>query len=154
MASLNQIQEFLGRKRFAVIGVSRDSKDFTRSLFRELRQRGYDAVPVNPAISEVEGVPCYPTLAGLPQPVEAALLMTKPAVTEEVVKQCVAAGVRDVWMHRATGQGAVSDAAVRYCAENGIRVIKGECPFMFLEHTALVHRIHGFCKKIVGRYPA
>ncbi len=154
MTSLNQIQEFLGRKRFAVIGVSRDSKDFTRRLFREFRTRGYDAVPVNPAVSEVDGVPCFPSVAGIPQPVEAALLMTKPAVTDEVVKQCAEAGVRDVWMYRASGEGAISAAAVRFCADNGIRVIKGECPYMFLEHPGLPHRIHGFCKKLVGRYPS
>ncbi len=153
MTSLNRIQEFLGRKRFAVVGVSRNPKDFTRSLFRDLRRRGYDAVPVNPCVAEVEGVACYPSLAGIPQPIEAVLLLTKPAVTGEVVKQCCEAGVRQVWMYRATGEGAVSRDAVEFCAAKGIGVIEGECPFMFLEHTGLPHRIHRFCKKLAGRYP-
>ncbi len=153
MTSLSGIQEFLGRKRFAVVGVSRNAKDFTRSLFRELRKRGYDAVPVNPAVNEVDGVTCFPSLAGIPEPVEAVLLLTKPGVTEDVVKQCPQAGVRQVWMYRAGGEGAISRKAVEFCAENGIGVVEGECPFMFLPKSGLVHGIHGFCKKLVGSYP-
>ena len=108
MTSLNSIQEFLGRKRFAVVGVSRNAKDFTRSLFRELRTRGYDAVPVNPGVSEIEGVRCFPGVAAIPEPVEAALLLTSPAVTDEVVKQCArsrrAAGLDVPGVGRRRGQ--------------------------------------------------
>ena len=44
----NQICNFLGHKRLAVIGVSRNSKDFSRVLFHEFLKRGYDAIPVHP----------------------------------------------------------------------------------------------------------
>jgi hypothetical protein len=32
-------------------------------------------------------------------------------------------------------------------------VVAGECPFMFLPETPWFHRLHGFCRKVVGRYP-
>ncbi len=153
MTSLQSIREFLGRKRFAVVGVSRNPKDFSRTLFRELRTRGFDAVPVNPNLEEVEGVKCFPSVAGIPEPVDAALLMTNAAVTEDVVKECAGAGVRQVWMYRAAGAGAVSPEAVRFCDGKGIGVIEGECPLMFLQGTGWPHRVHGFCRKLLGRYP-
>src|SRR5579885_654854 len=53
--SLNAIQDFLAQKRIAFVGVSRDPKDFSCSLFREFVKRGYDVVPVNPNASEVMG---------------------------------------------------------------------------------------------------
>jgi uncharacterized protein len=85
--------------------------------------------------------------------VDAALLMTSPRVTETVVRDCAEAGVTRVWMYRAAGSGAVSDAAVQFCADHGISVIAGECPFMFFPGTAWFHRFHGFVKKIAGTYP-
>ena len=48
MSSMQMIQDFLGQKRLAVVGVSRQPKDFSLALFREFRKRRYDAVPVNP----------------------------------------------------------------------------------------------------------
>jgi uncharacterized protein len=48
MANLVDIRDFLAHKRFAMVGVSRQPKDFSRSLFHEFLNRGYEAVPVNP----------------------------------------------------------------------------------------------------------
>ena len=48
MASKQSIDSFLSCRRIAVLGVSRDPKDFSRSVFRAFVERGYDAVPVNP----------------------------------------------------------------------------------------------------------
>ena len=153
MTALHDIQDFLSRKRFAVVGVSRDPKDFTRSLFAELRRRQYDVVPVNPAMSEVDGVPCFAHIGDVSPAPEAALLLTRPAVTDRVVEECAEAGVRQVWMHRGGGTGAVSPAAVRYCESHGIRVIAGECPFMFLPQGEWPHRVHGFFRWLFGKYP-
>jgi predicted CoA-binding protein len=151
--SLQTIQEFLGRKRIAVIGVSRNPKDFTRSLFRELLQRGYDAVPVNPNATEVEGLPCFPRVQDVSPAVEGALLMTKAAASAGVVEQCAEAGVRQIWLYRATGAGAVSEEALQCCAAHDLGVVAGECPFMFLPEAAWPHRVHGFCRKLIGRFP-
>jgi len=154
MTTLREIEDFLKLKRLAVIGVSRNPKDFTRTLFRELKQRGYDAVPVNPDAAEVEGLPCYARVEDVSPPVEGALLLTKPAVTERVLEECARAGIHRVWLYRAAGAGAVSRKALSFCESNGLHAVGGECPFMFLPGAAWPHRFHGFCRKLVGRYPA
>jgi uncharacterized protein len=154
MVSLELIQDFLAQKRFAFVGVSREPKDFSRSLFREFRSRGYDAIPVHPAADAIEGVPCVHHLHEIQPPVDSVLLMTSPAVTEAMVCECVQAGVQRVWLYRGGGQGAVTDEAVRLCKENGIAVVPGECPFMFFPKSAWFHRFHGFVKKISGAYPS
>ena len=51
--------DFLAHRRFAFVGVSRSPDDFSRHLLRELLNRDYDVVPVNPALAEVEGRRCY-----------------------------------------------------------------------------------------------
>lgn len=147
------ISEFLAQKRIAVVGASRHSGDFNRKLFEDLRARGYDAVPVNPQAKEIAGVPCYDSVRAIDPPVEGVLVMTPPQVTESVVRDCREAGVRRVWLYRAGGQGAVSPAALEFCRENGMTVIPGHCPYMFLPEAPWFHRFHGALLKIFGKYP-
>ena len=153
MTTRKTIDDFLGAKRLAVVGVSRNPKDFTRSLFRELRSRGYDVVPVHPDATEMDGVPAVARVSEVSPPADGALLLTRPQVTGEVVRQCQEAGIRRIWMYRAVGAGAVSLQAVEFCEKNGMSVVAGECPFMFLPGSGFPHNTHAFCKKLVGRYP-
>jgi len=154
MSSLSTIQDFLAQKRIAVVGVSHNPKDFSRLLLRTLRQRGYDAVAVNPQLSSADDAPCYHALAEITPPVDTVLLMTKPEVAEKVVHECAELHISRVWMHRAGGDGAVSPQAVEFCHDHGIAVIPGECPYMFLKGESWFHRLHGFVRKITGTYPA
>jgi predicted CoA-binding protein len=153
MTTMNTIREFLGHKRLAVVGVSHDSREFSRLLYSELRQRGYDAVPVNPRTSEIEGERCFPRLQDVQPTVSSALLMTSASVTESVVRDCIAAGVKRIWMYRGGGRGSATPEAVRLCEENEIAVIPGECPLMFLPDAGWIHRLHRFAKKVVHTYP-
>lgn len=152
-ATLRDIDDFLSRKRLALVGVSRSERDFTRSLFREFARRGYDVVPVNPNAAEVDGRACFARLQDIAPPVEGALLMTPPKMTEAVVRDCLEAGIKRVWMYRAGGRGAVSGDAVRFCEANGIRVIAGHCPHMFWSDSGFFHRLHGYLLKLTGGYP-
>ena len=147
------IDDFLAQKRIALVGVSRDPQAFSRAVFRTLRDNRYDVVPVHPQEREIEGVPAYPRVLDIPDGVDGVLIMTPPKATEAVVKDCNRAGVKRVWLHRGTGRGSVSRAALAYCRENDIAVVPGECPLMFVGSPAWIHRVHAFCKKLVGSYP-
>jgi predicted CoA-binding protein len=151
--TLETIEDFLAQKRIAVVGMSRAPKNFSVMLFEELSRRGYDVVPVNPNMAEVHGRRCFARVQDIQPPVQAALLMTSPEVTDAVVKDCAEAGIRRIWMYRAGGKGAVSHRAVQFCQERGIQVVPGQCPFMFWSDAGAGHRLHGFIRKITGRYP-
>jgi predicted CoA-binding protein len=154
MTDLATIRQFLAYKRLAMVGVSKQAKDFSRTLFAELKQQGYDVVPVNPVVTDIDGQRCYAHVQDIQPPVPAALLMTTPAITDAVVRDCAEAGVRTVWMYRAGGTGAVSPAAIEFCQSKGLAVIPGECPYMFLRGTGWFHRVHGWIRQITGTYPA
>jgi predicted CoA-binding protein len=154
VATMDAIEDFLGQRRLALIGVSRKPADFSRTLFREFRERGYEAVPVNPGTSDIDGERCFPRVQDVQPPVSGALLMTDPKMTEAVVRDCVAAGVKRIWLFRGGGKGSVTPAAVQLCEANGISVVPGECPMMFLQGAGWFHRFHGFVKKIAGTYPS
>jgi uncharacterized protein len=154
MSSMAIIQDFLAQKRIAVVGVSHDPKDFSRGLLRTLRERGYDTVAVNPNLPSIDGTPCWSRLDEITPPVDGVLAMTSPAVTDEVVRQCAHLGIQRVWMYRGAGNGAVSPQAIEFCREHGIKVVPGECPYMFFPQSGWFHRVHGFIKRISGAYPA
>jgi len=148
------IDEFLAQKRLALVGVSHDPKDFSRNMFRELTRRGYDMVPVNPNLTEVDGALCFDCLQDVAPAVAGALVMTPPDQTEQVVRDCAEAGIKRVWLHRGVGTGAVSRDAVDFCDDHGLSVIAGYCPYMFLDDTPAFHRVHRFFFKLTGRYPS
>jgi predicted CoA-binding protein len=154
MSALSTIHDFLAQRRIAIIGVSHDPKDLSRTLLNELRQRGYDVVAVNPELKDVDGKPCFVHVQDIQPKVDGAVLMTSPDVTMQVVQDCAQAGITRVWMYRAgTKGGAVSDEAIRFCESKGMSVVPGECPFMFLPDTGWFHRAHGFIRRITGYYP-
>ncbi|HEY4962941.1 MAG TPA: CoA-binding protein [Terriglobales bacterium] len=154
MSSMATIQDFLAQKRIAVVGVSHDPKNFSRGLFRTLRERGYDAIAVNPGAGSIDDAPCFASLGDISPPVDGVLVMTSPSVTDEIVRQCAHLGIPRVWMYRAAGDGALSPQAVEFCEEHGIKVVPGECPYMFFAHGGWIHSLHGFVKRISGGYPA
>ena len=154
MSSMACIQDFLSQKRLAVVGISRQPRDFSRLLFGELRRRGYDAVPVNPEADEIDGQKCFANVQDIRPQVDGLLLMTAPSVTAKVVQECADAGIRRIWMYRAGSKGgAVNPEALSFCQAHDISVVPGECPLMFLPRVSWFHRLHGVVRKITGKYP-
>jgi uncharacterized protein len=153
--TLREVDDFLALRRLAVVGVSRDPKHFSYLLWQELRQRRYEAIPVNPNATEIDGQRCYARVQEIQPPVEGVLVMTPASATATVVRDCVEAGIGHVWMHKGAGggAGAVDPAAVALCNEHGIELVAGQCPFMFLPGTPFFHGLHGFFRKMTGGYP-
>jgi predicted CoA-binding protein len=146
MSLRQEIEDFLGRKRIAVVGVSTEPASFSRALFKEFVARGYDVIPVNPKAKEIEGRQSFESVCDIdPQP-DAVLIMTPAEQTEAVVRDCAGSGVESVWMYRAGGKGAVSPSAVEFCREHGIHVVPGECPYMFFAHCGFPHSWHGWLR--------
>lgn len=133
--------EFLAQKRIAVAGVSSKREDAANYNYGKLKEAGYEVFAVNPNSATFKGDPCYPSVKAIPGGVDAVVIVTRPEWTERIVRDCVEAGVKHVWMHNNTfGGSSVSDDAVAMCRANGIAVIPGACPMMYLQdfgHTCM-----------------
>jgi uncharacterized protein len=129
-----KVEDFLAQKRIAVAGVSRDESHHPvgNLIFRRLKKTGHEVFAVNPNLQTFEGQPCYPDLRSIPGGVDGVVVITRPEVTTEIVRDCSAAGVPRVWMHQSVLTGtSVSREAVAWCDAHDIRVIAGACPMMF-----------------------
>ncbi|MDR3717201.1 MAG: CoA-binding protein [Bryobacteraceae bacterium] len=150
-ASRVSIDNFLRLRRIAVVGVSRNAKDFSRMLWSELSKRGYDLVPVNRNAEMIEGVPAYPDIASIEPAPEGVLLMVPATESLEAVRQAVRRSVKGIWFYRgAIGQGAVSREAVELAATYGCDVVPGECPFMYLPKPGAPHSWHRGFRALIG----
>jgi len=147
------VREFLSSSRIAVAGVSRDPNSAANLIYRKLRSTGHLVVATNPKAQQVEGDPCYPDLGSIPGGVEAVVIATPPQAALQVVRECRELGIRRVWMHRSIGPGSVSDEAVRFGRENGMRVIAGACPMMFCQPVDFGHRCMHSVLGWLGRLP-
>jgi uncharacterized protein len=134
--------EFLAHKRIAVTGVSRTAKDHgSNTVFRRLRDRGYNVFAVNPNADQVEGARSYHDLRSIPGGVEAVVIATAPDKAEGTMRECVDLGIKHVWMHRAYGPGSVNATATAFGRKHGITVIDGGCPLMFDPTADFGHKV-------------
>jgi predicted CoA-binding protein len=144
------VRDFLASRRIALVGFSRDPRDFSHMVDAQLRQRGYDVVPVHPEGGDRDGRPCFPRVGAILPPVEAALLLVPPVRAAEVVRDCLDAGVRRIWFHRGGGKGSASPEALSLCAARGVEPVVDLCPMMVLPGTSWPHRLHGWFRKRGG----
>lgn len=121
MTTPEKIAAFLAAPLFAVAGVSNDHEKFGYRCFAALKRSGRAVHPINPRATEIAGHPAYPNLAAVPGQVVALSVVTPPAITERVVDEAIAAGVKYVWMQ----PGAESSAAIARATHAGLQVIAG-----------------------------
>jgi predicted CoA-binding protein len=133
---------FLANKRVAVTGVSRTPKTHgSNTVYKRMRERGYEVFAVNPNAQEVEGDRCYRDLTSIPGGVDAVVIATRPEIAEETMRECAELGIKHVWMHWGADGSSVSSAATEYGRQQGITVIDGGCPLMFGATADFGHKI-------------
>lgn len=79
----------------ALIGASADPAKNNARPQRYLTEAGFAGkiVPINPARSEIMGLPCYPDLESVPFDIDHAFIMVPAASIENVIDQCGRKGV-------------------------------------------------------------
>jgi uncharacterized protein len=143
---------FLAKKRVAVTGVSRTPKTHgSNTIYKRLRERGYDVFAVNPNAAQVEGDHSYRDLRSIPGGVDAVVIATRPEYAEQTMRECAELGIKHVWMHHGAGETSVSSAATAYGRQNGITVIDGGCPLMFGPTADFGHKVMRVA--LAGRVP-
>ena len=149
MTTQAPVEAFLSEQTLAIAGVSRSGRGFGNTVLKDLSRKGYEILPVHPETDEVGGVRAYSSLVELPKNVGGLILVVPPEQTELLVRQAKDAGIDRAWMQ----QGAESADAIRYCEENGIVAVHGECIMMFAQPTG-VHRFHRWLNGVFGKLPS
>jgi len=124
-----KIAAFLAAQAFGVAGASKNRDKYGNKVLRCYQMHGRKVVPVNPVETEIEGVTCVKAVSDLPPEVQSLSIITPPQITDKVVEQAIARGIRHLWMQ----PGAQSAAAIAAAEAAGIDVIAdGSCLLVVL----------------------
>ncbi len=146
---MKDVARFLSLEKYAVAGVSRDPKKFGQQMFKDLRKKGMEVVPVNPKADTIDGVKCFGSVSELPSDIRGVIFMTPKEETLSVAREAIAHGIQDLWIQ----QGAETKSMIAELEKENVNLISNECIMMFWKPNG-VHSFHRFLKKIFGGLPA
>jgi uncharacterized protein len=115
-----------GTKVWAVVGCSPDPSRDSHRIAALLQERGYRVIPVNPAVDEILGERCYPSLADIPasEGVEVVDVFRRSAFAGAHVDEAIAIGARAVWLQL----GVIDADALQRARAAGLRAVMDRCP--------------------------
>jgi predicted CoA-binding protein len=125
-------------KTIAVVGISDKAWRASHNIGRYLAANGYRVIPVNPAISEVIGLKCYPDLdaaqsaaheqtgAGIDLVDVFRASEHVPAIVDDVIRL----HIPYLWLQ----DEVIHDEAVARARAAGVKCVQNDC--IFREHAA------------------
>ena len=124
-----KITLFLKETRFAVAGASTNRAKYGNKILRCYLQHQMDAIPINPRADVIEGVKTVASVTDLDTDVKALSVITPPVISEKVVDEAIAKGIKHIWFQ----PGAESQLAISTAEAAGINVIgDGSCLLVVL----------------------
>ena len=144
MTTRAAINDFLARKKLALIRSSRTKPVRGSSIDKELASRGF-SVSVVYLDEQGKGA----TLKALNGSFDGVIIAVPAELSEKAVGQAVDAGIPRVWLQL----GAESAPAIDLCIKKGITVVSGECILMFADPVKSYHAFHRWLWKLLGKLP-
>jgi predicted CoA-binding protein len=120
-------------KTFAVVGLSDRPERPSHSVAAFLLSRGYQVVPVNPALAEVLDQTCYPDLKSIPFPIDVVDIFRRSELVGPIVEDAILIGAKVVWMQL----GVIDERAAARGRAAGLEVVMDRCPVIELRRAGL-----------------
>jgi uncharacterized protein len=127
------IRALLRKSRtIAVVGISSDPVRPSFGVTKSMRDFGYRILPVNPALTEWEGLPAYPTLSAAAQAlgpdgrIDIVNVFRRPALVGDVVDECLRLGLHALWLQ----QGVINEPEAERAVAAGMTVVMDRCIYV------------------------
>jgi predicted CoA-binding protein len=115
------------KRNVAVLGASPKPDRYSNQAVRLLASFDYRPIPVNPAYDEIEGLPCFPNLEAIDEPVHTITLYLGPARSTPLIDAIVAAKPQRIILN----PGAENEELAAAASGAGIEVVEG-CTLVML----------------------
>lgn len=122
-AEEQQIRRMLAAERIAIVGLSDKADRPSYMIGQYLKRMGKTVIGVNPQFKTAIGLPCYPTLADAPGPIDLVNVFRRSELCADVARDAVAAGAKGVWLQ----SGIVNDDARQIARKAGLDYVEDRC---------------------------
>ena len=155
LATTRSMRPLLAPKTVAVVGASRDSGSLGRRILDAIVAGGFagPVYPINPKVSEVDGLRCYASVADAPRGIDLAIVAVPTSLVLQVVAECAAVGVKSLVVITAgfaevgVAGRALQQELVDLVRGHGLRMVGPNC--MGLLNTAADVRLNASFSPIV-----
>ncbi|MBP0018744.1 MAG: CoA-binding protein [Cyanobacteria bacterium SBLK] len=118
------LQDILANaKTIAVVGHSNKRDRPSYRIARFLREKSYRVYPVNPTMTEIEGMPCYSSLKEIPEAIDIVNIFRRSEFLPEIATEAIAIEAKVFWAQ----EGIIHPEAAQIAAEAGLKVVMDVC---------------------------
>ncbi|PKM50864.1 MAG: CoA-binding protein [Firmicutes bacterium HGW-Firmicutes-7] len=110
----------LEKKKWVVVGANQNPEKFGNMIYKKLKLRGYEVVPVNPFFDTIEGDPCYKNLSSIPEKPEVIDMVVGPDKAKAVIEEAAILGIEYIWFQ----PGTYNDEVLELVKNLGIKSVK------------------------------
>ena len=127
-------------KTIAVVGMSDKNTRASHHIGKYLVERGYHVLPVNPALSVIDGMTCYPDLEAAQAAakgfnggtgIDLVDVFRASEHVPPIVNDVIRLGIPYLWLQ----DGVVDDVAVGRAEASGVKCVQNDC--IFRRHAQL-----------------
>ena len=149
MAQSHELDAMFYPGSVAVVGASANPASWGGTSFlSRLQKLGFPGklYPVNPRDTEILGLKAYPSVKDIPQPPDLAIIAVPASVVPQVLRDCIATGVKNVHIFSSgfaeTGleEGRRLDREItKIIQEGGLRVVGPNCMGLYIPRSKLAY---------------
>jgi uncharacterized protein len=124
-----------GKPRIAVVGASDNPARDSNRIFLYLKRHGYEVLPVNPVLKELDGIPAVPDLAAAKAKwgtVDIVDVFRNAEAALGVAEEAAKVGAKAIWFQL----GVVNPDAIRVSVDAGMQTVVDRC--IKIEHARLL----------------
>lgn len=124
-----------GKPRIAVVGASDNPARDSNRIFLYLKRHGYEVLPVNPVLKELDGIPAVPDLAAAKAKwgtIDIVDVFRNAEAALGVAEEAAKVGAKAIWFQL----GVVNPDAIRVSVEAGMQTVVDRC--IKIEHARLL----------------
>ena len=83
--------------RIALIGASNDPSKFGNRIYRNLRTKGYNIIPINPKENKIEGDKAYASIEMMDKVPDIVNFVVPPQIAIKVAQKAIDLGITHLW---------------------------------------------------------
>jgi uncharacterized protein len=108
---------------YAVVGATTNPNKYGYKVLVDLKNKGYNVVPINPKYPAVAGLTCYPDLISMEERPDVVVLMVGEENALKIVQNCLDSSLTKLWFQ----PGSEYDAAVKLARSANLDIVIGKC---------------------------